>query len=372
MKTALVIGGTGPTGPHIVNGLIDRGWEVTILHSGLHEVEFKQEVEHIHTDVHFRDSFEQAIGNRHWDLVVAGYGRLKLTVDVMKGRTGRVIAMGGSTGSLADPDDPRWGPLGRPANLDEAGAIHETNPDRNKFAYQMAQAEEALFRAHREGHFNVTQVAYPIIYGPRQPGAQDWSIVRRVLDKRRHFIIADGGIKLEARAFAANAAHAILLAIDKPDISGGQKYIVQDSSVYTMRQRIEAIASIMGHTFDFVDMPWDVAVPCHILWRRMRGCRLRDTAKIRRELGYQDVVDAYSGLQQSVDWLLQGGAESVEELERQLGDPFDYAREDALIGQWQSARGQMPEVDYPLPQPAHVYRHPTKVNESWKRPMKFP
>ena len=60
MKTALVIGGTGPTGPHIVNGLIDRGWEVTILHSGQHEVQFKQEVEHLQADVHFRDTLEQA------------------------------------------------------------------------------------------------------------------------------------------------------------------------------------------------------------------------------------------------------------------------------------------------------------------------
>ncbi len=30
----LVIGGTGPTGPHVVNGLIERGFTVTILHTG--------------------------------------------------------------------------------------------------------------------------------------------------------------------------------------------------------------------------------------------------------------------------------------------------------------------------------------------------
>ena len=64
MKTALVVGGTGPTGPFIVNGLIDRGYEVTILHSGFHEVEFKQEIEHIHNDPHFRETFEE-IGRAH-------------------------------------------------------------------------------------------------------------------------------------------------------------------------------------------------------------------------------------------------------------------------------------------------------------------
>ena len=36
---ALVIGGTGPTGPYIVEGLLRRGYEVTIYHRGTHEVE---------------------------------------------------------------------------------------------------------------------------------------------------------------------------------------------------------------------------------------------------------------------------------------------------------------------------------------------
>ncbi|GIT68744.1 MAG: hypothetical protein Ct9H300mP26_4310 [Acidimicrobiales bacterium] len=37
MPRTLVVGGTGPTGPHIVNGLIHRGFDVSILHTGAHE-----------------------------------------------------------------------------------------------------------------------------------------------------------------------------------------------------------------------------------------------------------------------------------------------------------------------------------------------
>ena len=48
---ALVIGGTGPTGHHIVNGLIRRGYRVEILHRGNHEVpEIPPEVLHHHMD----------------------------------------------------------------------------------------------------------------------------------------------------------------------------------------------------------------------------------------------------------------------------------------------------------------------------------
>lgn len=292
MKTALVIGGTGPTGPHIVNGLLDRGFEPSILHSGAHEVDFAKDIEHLHADVHFREPFEAALGQRHWDVVVVNYGRLQLACELLRGHTERVVAIGGSTGSLAAPDDPRWGELGRAANLDEAGGLPEVDPARNKLGVKMAEAERALFRAHDAGHFNATQIAYPIVYGPRQPGAQDWCIVRRALDRRRHFIVADGGIKR----------------------------------------------------------------------------RFGDTAKIRRKLGYRDVVGTLDALKQSVAWLLENRALAGGELEQQLGDPFDYAREDALIAQWLAARAQMPQVDYPLPAAAHIYRHPRQADEPWRRP----
>ena len=36
--STLVIGGTGPTGPFVVNGLLERGHDVTICHTGNHEV----------------------------------------------------------------------------------------------------------------------------------------------------------------------------------------------------------------------------------------------------------------------------------------------------------------------------------------------
>ena len=37
MMKALVIGGTGPTGPYLVNGLVERGYDVSIMHRGTHD-----------------------------------------------------------------------------------------------------------------------------------------------------------------------------------------------------------------------------------------------------------------------------------------------------------------------------------------------
>src|SRR5947207_913747 len=50
-ERALVVGGTGPTGVWIVHGLVERGWDVTILHRGAHErAETPPSVRHLHHD----------------------------------------------------------------------------------------------------------------------------------------------------------------------------------------------------------------------------------------------------------------------------------------------------------------------------------
>ena len=60
---ALVVGGTGPTGPHIVAGLVSRGYDVTVFHRGFHELPELADVEHIHGDPHFRESIDESLGH---------------------------------------------------------------------------------------------------------------------------------------------------------------------------------------------------------------------------------------------------------------------------------------------------------------------
>jgi len=87
---ALVIGGTGPTGHLVVNGLLGRGYSVAMLHTGKHEVaEIPPEVEHIHTDPFSEEALRQALDGRTFDLTLAAYGRLRRIAEVMKGRTGQ-------------------------------------------------------------------------------------------------------------------------------------------------------------------------------------------------------------------------------------------------------------------------------------------
>src|SRR6185437_8749619 len=96
MKNALVIGGTGPSGPFLVSGLRERGFTVTILHRGTHEIpEIPADIEHIHTDPHFRETLDPAIAGRKFDVVIATYGRIRVIAEAFAGKTAQFIGIGG-------------------------------------------------------------------------------------------------------------------------------------------------------------------------------------------------------------------------------------------------------------------------------------
>jgi nucleoside-diphosphate-sugar epimerase len=364
---ALVIGGTGPTGPFVVNGLLARGYEVTILHGGQHEVEFYQEVEHIHTDPHFAETLEPALQGRNFDVAIVTYGRMRIIAELMKGKTGRFIGVGGSA-VYAPRNDPRWGPMGPPLQLTEDSPRCDS-PAHVKFSYLMWQTEELVLRAHREGHYNATYFRYPRVYGPHAPGNPDWSVVRRVLDGRKHIIIAANGL-LRRRGHARNAAHALLLAVDKPRESSGQFYNIRDEAQFTQRQHAEFIARHLKHDCEIVEvLP---ALAQRVYQGDSPATRVHtvefDISKIKAELGYRDAIAPAEALASAVDWLAANRPEPGGEIERQLGDPFAYAAEDALIAACKAGDATALNVHFPSMQLGHTYRHPKKPGEAWAPP----
>ena len=257
---------------------------------------------------------------------------------------------------------------GRPALFPDTSDVYvrDAGPDnRYKLGLRMVEAMRGLLDNHAAGAYSATYIAYPVNYGARTPGPYDWAVVRRLLDGRERIVVADGGIKLESRVYTENAAAAVLLAIDNPEIAAGKRYNVADRYAFTMRQRIEFIARHLGREVELVDMPYDVAWPCHPLYRHRRDHLLCQSTLIREELGYEDPVAPDIAMGRYVDWLVANPPESGGELERQVGDPFDYAAEDELIDRWTRARDELGEVVSPLPQQGHQYRHPKKAGEAW-------
>lgn len=123
MNRALIIGGTGPTGPYIVAGLVARGYEVTVYHRGLHEVTLPGDVRHLHGDPFSVADLERDLFPLTFDLVVSNYGRLRHIGRILAGRTARLIAITGGSVYLGwqDPDD---SPHGLPVPVPEGAPVH--------------------------------------------------------------------------------------------------------------------------------------------------------------------------------------------------------------------------------------------------------
>lgn len=360
-KKALVVGGTGPTGPAIVNGLLRRGYDVSIMHRGTHEVEFDSDVGHIHKDPNFADALTEAMSSRPWwDLVVFSYGRLAHGVEVAKGRTGRFIGIGGM--NPAPKADPRVGLLGQAVNLREEQLVGAAEPYAPKLPARITQARNALFAAHSAGHYDATYLSYPSnVYGPRAPGPREWCIVRRILDGRRTIIVPDGGATLIPRGYGENLGHGVLLAIDRQDASAGRYFALGDLRQFTMRQIIDAIAEYMNHDWEVVEMPYEFALPTRA-YNMGRHTTVAHTGAAEAALGYRDTVPADVALRATVDWLLANRPEPGGAVEQRIGAVFEYEKEDQLIGAWQRAmsgvRDEFTRIAFPDAPLRHVYDHP--------------
>lgn len=338
---ALVIGGTGPTGHFIVNGLRARGYAVAMLHSGRHEIpEIPADVEHVHTDPFDEAALRGALGARDFDLCVATYGRLRATARVMRDRCGRFLSVGGAPAYLGYMNPDVWTPAGLPVPTREDAPTVAREADDAK-GWRIRRTEEAVLALHpTAAHFR-----YPYVYGKYQLLPREWLIVRRLLDGRRQIILPEDGLTLCHYGYAQNLAHALLLAVDQPAASAGQIYNCADEDVLSLRQVVEIVAAACGRPLEIVSLPWELAVCARPLVMQQRTThRVLDLTKLRAQLGYRDVVPAREALARTARELManplpRGGTE-----EQTLTDPFDYAAEDALIARWRRALAAIPPV----------------------------
>lgn len=340
---ALVIGGTGPTGHFVVNGLLERGYQVAILHTGAHEIpEIPPEVEHIHADPFSDQAFAEALSGRTFDLCVAMYGRLRRIAEILVGKTDRFVSIGGVPAYRGYMNAGLFSPPGIPTPIREDAPV-VSDPAEDGKGWRIVRTEEAVFEAQpRAVHFR-----YPYVYGRYQLLPREWCIVRRILDHRPHIILPDGGLSLQTYGYAGNLAHAVLLGVDHPDVAAGQIYNCADDEILSVRQVVELVAAELDHTWEIVSMPWELAIPSRPLVSHPLGThRMLDLGKIRHELGYRDRVPARKAIAEYARLLVQQPPEPGGTEEYALQDPFDYAAEDKLISGWKRALESMPQIHY--------------------------
>jgi nucleoside-diphosphate-sugar epimerase len=341
MKRALLVGGTGASGPHIARGLLDRGFEVTRFHTGRHEPEESLPVERLHGDPFSAEGIGQAISRREFDIVIATYGRIKLLARAVAGRVGQFLSVGGTLAYQGYISPAKSFPSGLPIGTREDFPM--VPPDamsESRGARAVRRVEDVLFGLHEEGAFSVSVFRFPSLYGPRNPHHWEWSTIRRVLDNRPFIVLPDGGLPLHSRLSARNAAHSILLAVDYPEEAAGQAFNCADDDQYSLRGWVEMTMEFADGALEIVSVPGDIPSPGYGTVVFGYSCTPHaafDTRKIRRFLNYTDTKPAVACLHETVEWILSNRADAES---WSILDPFDYAAEDQFMSVWRNATDQ--------------------------------
>lgn len=326
-NTALVIGGTGPTGPALVNGLIERGYTVAILHTGRHEVDtIPEHVEHIHTNPFAIDDLSSAVGDRTFDVVYAMYGRLRDIAPFFVGRCAKFVAVGGvpSYSGYVVPEL-HW-PPGLPVPTRESGP--RSTSEENEKTAKMVATEDIVWDTHPDATF----FRYPLIYGVGQIIPREWLIVRRILDGRRQVIVADGGLTLRSVGYGPNVGHALSLVVDHLDVAAGKLYNVGDEHCLTAAQTIQVLAAALDWELEIVSLPAELATPARpFLSAEHTLHQYLSVDAIYHELNYRDIVPTAEALAMVARHLRDNPVARGSNTEMRLQDPFDYDIEDQLI-----------------------------------------
>lgn len=342
MRRALVIGGTGPSGFAIVERLLANGDEVTIFHTGNHEIDFSGPVEHLHGDPREEADLQRLLAGREFDLCVSTSGRIRAVVAVLAKRVDKLVAISGlpyykrTRAKQHDNINPatihqrsNLGAGERAIPLPIREADERVTDPADRYGHLVVRSEDTVMAAHARGDFDATILRYTMVYGPHSYIPFEWYLVRRVLDGRRAIALEGGGLMIPQRGHAENLAEAVMLSASHPAASG-QAYNVGDEQSLSVLDLTLLIGEALDHEWDIVEVPLSLS-PCKNPFA-LRQNTLFDMSRIRYELGYRDVKPVEQATREFALWLRDHPIQRGGPEERVLGpEVFDYAAEDRII-----------------------------------------
>ncbi len=343
MSRILVVGGTVFVGPSVVRELVANGHEVAVFHRGEHEVALPASVRHIHGDragiSDHRMAFRAFAPDTVVDMRSMTESDARAVLDAVRGIADRILAVSSmdvyrAYGRLhgTEPGPPLPPPFGEDSPLRE-----KLYPYRDHTPAVIAQRpawlgeyDKILVERTVLGDDGIagTVVRFPMVHGERDEQRRFYPLWKRIVDGRTAILMSAGSAAHRAsRTHVDNAAHAVAVAATD-DRARGRIYNVGDEDPMAWIDWARLVATQLKWTGEFV------VAPSAQLPTRLRDPRpdvwdhhlVSETSRIRRELGYREVVGREEGLARALAWY----AESP------LPDPpaapdVDYAAEDEAL-----------------------------------------
>jgi nucleoside-diphosphate-sugar epimerase len=315
----LVIGGTRFIGVHTVKELIKQGHEPVLLNRGTQQTPWlERELEILTCDRNDTEGLRAVLKDKKFDAVIDmilnNGTQAEAAVEVFRERCSQYFMI--STGSVYKA--PILSPLRENDPL-------EDNIE-NLYGYNKVKAEEALGNAYRDFGFPATILRLPAVYGDYDYQIRERYYLKRLLDKREHILLPDGGLGILHREYAGNVAAQLCFLLGKTE-SYGEIYNCGHHKVQTFRQQIEEAMSILGMNVTFYAVAMsqfpamtDLAYPMFFV---------QSTAKLEA-LGWVEAYSTRDGFEHTINWLKNVTLE-IMPTHRNKEHHFDYAAEDAAI-----------------------------------------
>jgi nucleoside-diphosphate-sugar epimerase len=171
-----------------------------------------------------------------------------------------------------------------------------------------------------------TVLRLPMVYGPGDYQHRLFPYLKR-MDDGRPVILLDAGLAQWrwTRAYVDNVAAAIVKALTDEQ-ADGQIYNVGEIEALPTVSWVQEIGKAAGWKGEVIQVPSD-QLPDHLKPGMNTDHHLvTDSGRIRRELGYQEVLPLKDALERTVSWERQHPPENVDPSQ------FDYDAENAI---WQ-------------------------------------
>lgn len=335
----LLIGGNGFIGRFLVPTLQQQGHALAVFHRGTKSgpagvQEILGDRNELLASAHQLKKFAPDVVI---DLVVSSGSQAEHLMNTFRGSAGRVVMLSSMDvyRAIAVSHGTEDGPL-EPVPLTEESplrrTLHPYPPEvlqgiRNTFTwvtddYDKIPAERVVMN---DREFPATVLRLPMIYGPGDHLHRFFPIVKRISDGRRHILFADTLAAWHSpRGYVANVAAAIALAATD-NRAAGRVYNVCEEPSFSELEWSRKIAEAMKWKGEFVVLPMD-RTPRHLL-RPGNAAQhwTASSARIRRELGYQEPVALEEAIRQTIAWENENPPTATPLAQ------FDYAAEDAAL-----------------------------------------
>jgi nucleoside-diphosphate-sugar epimerase len=308
----LVIGGTGFLGPHVVRQLGDLGHEVVVYHRGEHEPQLPDGIRHVHSPVAGYPvlEFPPALTELAPDLVLhmtpMGEPDAIAARRAFRGIARRLVAL--SSGDVYRAYGICTGleagsPV--PVPLSEAAPLRRVLYPYQGTGLPLADVYEKILverELSSDPALPATILRLPAVYGPGDPYRRFADFLRPMRDGSAAIPLGRGYARWRwTHGYVENVARAVVLAVTV-DRARGRTYNVGEGETPETAERVRRIGRAAGWMGEVAEVPDEELPPPFPKRLDFTQDVVLDTARIREELGYRDVVDEAEALGRTVAW----------------------------------------------------------------------